>query len=78
MPNFQLMKDMTEPELREHMNLMCRAVTSLQAPDALGMMLVVFQDNGIVQYGSSIEPETAPQALRELAERIERRQTVTR
>jgi hypothetical protein len=39
---------------------------------------VIFQDNGISQYGATVDPETAPQALRELADRLERRQTVKR
>lgn len=49
-----------------------------QTPDTIGSMLVIFQDDGITQYGATVDPETAPQALRELADRIERRQTVKR
>jgi len=44
----------------------------------MGAMLVIFQDDGICQYGSTIDPETAPAALRELANRIETRTTVKR
>jgi hypothetical protein len=74
----QLLKDMTEPELAEHLNRQLRFIESNQTPDTVGSMLVIFQDNGITQYGATVDPETAPQALRELADRIERRQTVKR
>lgn len=72
------MQDMTEPELREHLNRQLRFIKSQQTPDTIGSMLIIFQSNGITQYGASIDPETAPQALRELADRIELRQTVKR
>lgn len=41
-------------------------------------MLIIFQDDGILQYGSTLQPEGAPQALRELADRLERRETTKR
>lgn len=72
------MQDMTEPELREHLNRQLRHIKANQTPDTIGSMLIIFQANGITQYGSTVDPETAPQALRELADRIERRQTVKR
>jgi hypothetical protein len=72
------MQDMTEPELREHLNRQLRFISSQQTPDTIGSMLIIFQSNGITQYGATVDPETAPQALRELADRIERRQTVKR
>jgi hypothetical protein len=72
------MQDMTEPELREHLNKQLRFIKSCQTPDTIGSMLIIFQNNGISQYGATIDPETAPQALRELADRIEKRQTVKR
>lgn len=74
----KLMKYMTEPELREHLTKQLRFIKSCQTPDTIGSMLVIFQDDGITQYGATVDPETAPQALRELADRIERRQTVKR
>lgn len=72
------LKYMTEPELREHLNKQLRFIKSCQTPDTIGSMLVIFGADGITQYGATVDPETAPQALRELADRIERRQTVKR
>ncbi len=72
------MKDMTEPQLSQHLTKQLRFIKSCHTPDTVGSMLIIFQDNGITQYGSTIDPETAPAALRELADRIEKRQTVKR
>ena len=72
------MRDMTEPELREYFNLLMAATQSLMPPDVLGFMIVCFQSDKITQYAASIEPEGAAQALRELADRLERRETVKR
>lgn len=74
----RLMKDMNEPQLSQHLNEQLRFIKFSQTPDTIGSMLIVFQDNGITQYGATIDPETAPQALRELADRIEQRATVKR
>jgi NAD(P)H-dependent FMN reductase len=74
----RLLKDMTEPELANHLNHVLRFIKANQTPDTVGSMLIVFQDNGITQYGATVDQETAPQALRELADRIERRMTVQR
>jgi hypothetical protein len=73
-----LMKDMDEPTLREYINYLLRFIKENQTPDTIGSMLVIFQEDGITQYGATIDPETAPQALRELADRIENRETVKR
>lgn len=74
----KLMKYMTEPELGAHLTTQLKFIKYCQTPDTIGSMLIIFQDDGITQYGATIDPETAPQALRELADRIERRQTVKR
>ena len=74
----KLLKYMNEPELRDHLNKQLSFIKSCQTSDTIGSMLVIFGDDGITQYGATIDPETAPQALRELADRIERRQTVKR
>ena len=74
----QPMKYMTEPELGEHLSKQLRFIKSCQTEDTIGSMLIIFQDDGITQYGATVDPETAPQALRELADRIETRQTVKR
>ncbi len=76
-PKKQL-QDMTEPELAEHFRKIMRMVNEQQPEDVIGSMVITFMTNGISQYVASIDPETAPQALRELADRIERRQTVKR
>lgn len=72
------MQDMTEPELRDHLNRQLRFIKRSQTRDTIGSMLIIFGSNGITQYGATVDPETAPQALRELADRIEGRQTVRR
>ncbi len=74
----KLLKYMTEPEIGEHLTHQLRFVKSCQTVDTIGSMLVIFQDDGITQYGATMDPEDAPQALRELADRIEKRQTVKR
>lgn len=74
----ELMKDMNEQQLGQHLFKQLRFIKSCQTPDTIGSMLLIFQDNGITQYGATIDPETAPQALRELADRIEKRQAVKR
>lgn len=74
----KLLQDMTEPELANHLNTILRFIRSKETADTIGSMLVIFGNNGVSQYGATVDPETAPQALRELADRIERRQTVLR
>ena len=74
----KLLKYMTEPELREHLNIQLQFIKDHQTEDTIGSMLVVFGEDGICQYGATLDPETAPQALRELADRIELRTTVKR
>ena len=79
-PNRQkkMLKYMTEPELKEHVTKQLKFIKRCQTVDTVGSMLVIFQDDGVCQYGATIDPETAPQALCELADRIERRETVKR
>ena len=74
----RLMKDMTEPELRTYFNQVMNATQSVVPPDVEGFMLVMFTDQGITQYASSVEREDAVEALRELADRLERKDTITR
>ena len=72
------LQDMTEPELNEHLSHQLQYIKCCQTEDTIGSMLIIFGENKICQYGSTVDPETAPQALRELANRIERRETVKR
>lgn len=73
-----LLKDMNQQQIGEHLTKQLRFIKSCQTPDTIGSMLIIFQDDGISQYGATVDPETAPQALRELADRIERRESVKR
>ncbi len=73
-----LMQHMTEPELSVHLSKQLRFIKACQTDDTIGSMLIIFQNDGITQYGATIDPETAPDALRELADRIEKRQAVKR
>lgn len=72
------LQDMTEPELREHLSHQLQYIKCCQTEDTIGSMLIIFGADKITQYGATVDPETAPQALRELADRIERRETVKR
>jgi hypothetical protein len=74
----KLLKDMTEPEISGHLRMRLSFIKAFQTEDTIGSMLIIFADNGITQYGATVDPETAPQALRELADRIEKRETVKR
>ncbi|QDU03116.1 hypothetical protein V6x_28280 [Gimesia chilikensis] len=74
----KLLTYMTEPELKAHLNNQLQFIRECQTEDTIGSMLVIFGKDGICQYGATIDPETAPQALRELADRIESRTTVKR
>ena len=72
------MEDMTEPELGLHLKNQMKFIKASQTEDTIGSMLIIFQENKITQYGSTIAAETAPPALRELADRLESRSTVER
>lgn len=69
---------MTEPELAVHINRMLRFIYENQTVDTVGSMLVVFGKDKVAQYGATIEPEDVPAQLRELADRIERQETIRR
>jgi len=77
-PNLKRLEDMPEPELAEHFRSIIKSVDCRQPDDVIGSMVITFMDNGISQYVASIDPETAPDALRELADRLEQRTTVKR
>lgn len=72
------MKDMTEPELKQLFNSICRSLKSQLPKDVVGFVLVAFGDDGVAQYGSSIDRESAIPALREFADRLERHDAVER
>lgn len=64
--------------IRKHCDTLGEIYKRCQTPDTIGSMLIIFQDDGITQYGATVHPETTPQVLRELADRLERRETVKR
>jgi hypothetical protein len=72
---------MTEPELRQLMNLTGHAI--LEAADALGVekpmfVVVLFNDPKIAQYAANCERADVITAMRETADRLERHEDVTR
>lgn len=69
-----LLKDMTQEELDSHLRHQIRFIHACQTEDTIGSMLIVFGNDGIGQYASTVDSECAPAALRELADRLERRE----
>lgn len=74
----RLMKDMNEPELKAYFNALMDLIKTVTPPDVTGFILVQCTDQGIAQYASSLKREGAIDALRECADRLERRDTVER
>ena len=74
----RLIKDMTEPDLREYYNMLMAMNLGLTPTDVDLVMIVQLTDQGIAQYVASKTLENAPQVLRELADRIESRDTIER
>jgi hypothetical protein len=75
------LEDMTEPELSKLLRAFADAVKSTGVR-LLGekpqFVLLLFNDPKIAQYVASIEREGAIEALRETADRLERRESVER
>ena len=73
-------EDMTEPELRDLMNRVARAVERELPPVEPRSMFVVlvFDDPRIAQYVSSCQRSDIITAMRECADRLERKQDVRR
>lgn len=73
--------DMTEPELRDFCNKMATGVEAMA--EALGVKkplfaLLLFDDPRLAQYVANCDRSTMVLALREAADRLEKRQDVTR
>lgn len=66
--------DMTPEELVNHMRHQIRFIHACQTEDTIGSMLIVFGSDCQGQYASTVSQECAPAALRELADRLERRE----
>jgi hypothetical protein len=78
LPPLKELQDRTEPELRLYFNSLMDFLKSQKPADVTGFVLLTFQSNNITQYASSVDPSTIPAALREVANRIESRDRVTR
>jgi len=72
--------DMTEPQLRELMNTLARGMTSIlrHVDGPPKFSILVFNDPTLVQYVSSCRREDMIRALREAADRLERKEEVSR
>lgn len=77
----KLLQDMTEPELRELMTAMATqivavsAVTGCEKPQ---FVLLLFNDAKVSQYVANVNRADCVLALREAADRLERREDVPR
>jgi hypothetical protein len=69
--------DMTEPELKQYMQLLGEA-TSAVVPAGTLFVLLVFDEPGLVQYVSSADRSDIIKAMRECADRLEAREDVPR
>lgn len=71
--------EMTEPELRGLTNKVCQAITKELPPDT-GFAVIFFPtgEPGISQYGSNCSRKEMIEGLYEAAERLRRKQDVTR
>ena len=74
----KLAQDMNQIELTELFEIAIREVDELMPSDIIGSMVMSFTEHGIAHYSASIDPSCAPDALRELADRLERRDVVER
>lgn len=75
------LEHMTEPELRELMNIMGRGIDMIAERMDVEkplFVLLLFNDPRIAQFMSSCDRSTMVQALRETADRLERKEIVER
>jgi hypothetical protein len=70
-------EEMTEPELRDVMNATCRAIAAELPPKALFVVLC-FDDPRIAQYAGNAQRSDIIKAMRETANRLERKEDVSR
>lgn len=76
-------EDMTEPELREACSRIARATEAElpPGPSSRGkalFVLVIFDDPKVAQYVSNANRQDIIKSMRETADRLERREDVTR
>ena len=77
----KLIQDLTEPELRGVMNAL--ATNVVRTAETLGVekplfILLLFNDPKLTQYVANADRSTVVEALREAADRLERREDVPR
>jgi hypothetical protein len=75
------LEDMTEPELAELMHAVCVAIEAAAGYMDVGkpqFAVLVFNDPAVAQYASSCSREDMIKAMRETADRLERRETLER
>lgn len=75
------LEDMSEPELADLLRAFGSAIKRTGIEAGIGrpqFVLLLFNDPALCQYIASIERDGAIKALRETADRLERRQTVER
>lgn len=83
LPNWEYvmkqLEDMTEPELRELTTAVLDSVKALLPPNTgFCVLFWPFGSHGVSQYGSNSRREDMIKALRECADRLEKRQDVPR
>jgi hypothetical protein len=75
------LETMTEPELRKFMNTVCRSIVGaaeLEGVEPPLFVVVLFNDPKVAQYGSNCQREGIIEAMRETADRLEKKQDVPR
>lgn len=76
-----LLRDMTEPELRELLNLMCARISTTATSRGIEkpqFALLLFNDPEITQYVCNCERADVIKAMRETADRLERNESLER
>ena len=71
------LSDMSEPELRGVMVAAAKAARSA-LPTGTQIIILAMDESNIAQYIATVERSSAVQFLRETADRLERREDVTR
>lgn len=79
----KLLKDMTEPELREYFNLLAKATESVLPPGPSRngkclFVLLVCDESNICQYASNGNREQCIKMLRDTADRLEHKHDIPR
>ena len=77
--NDKLLKDMTEPELSEHVNNQLKQIHACETADTVVSVLIIIGEDGICQYGSTAPVvNSLPQILTTMANAISSGQNIRR